>query len=160
MINENLRNILLAVGVIIGFMVLVGFSLAYIAQEYSALYSCGCAYTLPVIIALLSGTGIVVGILTYYFLTGKVQKEKKEIKKNLMSTLNFLDDDERKVVGALIKNKGKLTQAKISEKTGLGRVKAFRVVSKLESKGIIEKEKNGKTNNIKMNEDLSNVFSE
>jgi len=157
--DNNLRPILLGVGILLGFVILVAFSLVYIAQEYTV-DGCRCAYTMPVIISLLSGTGIFVGILTYYFLSGKAHKEKKEIKKNVEATLSFLDGDERKIVEALLKNKGKIPQAKIDGETGLGRVKAFRVVKKLEDKGIISKERNGKTNNVKLNSDLTSVFLE
>ena len=146
--EEKLRPILLALGVIVGFILLVVLTLTYIAQEYSPLYECGCAYTLPVIIVLLSCAGIVVGVVTYYILAGKHSREKKKIKRNMKSAYNLIEEDERKILESLVEAKGRLSQSELDKKTGMDRVKVFRLIRKMEGKGILRKEKNGKSNII------------
>ncbi len=158
--DERLKAILLPVALIISFVVLIVLALTYIAQEYSPLYECGCAYTLPVIIVLLSGTGIIVGILTYYFIAGKYSKEKKEIKSNVKSLYSLMDKDEREVIECLVSSKGKISQSYLDKYTKMDRVKIFRLLARMENKGVIRKEKNGKTNIVILDDNIYHILSE
>ncbi|MFP4189642.1 MAG: helix-turn-helix transcriptional regulator [Candidatus Woesearchaeota archaeon] len=156
--ENNLRPILLAISIIVGFIMLITITLAYIAQEYAPLYECGCAYTLPIIIVLLACAGIVVGVLTYYFLAGRFSKEKREIKKNMKSAYNLMEPDERKIIESLVNAGGRSSQSELDKKTGMDRVKVFRMIGKMEQKGILHKERNGKGNIIRLDEDILNLF--
>ncbi len=133
-------------------------TLAQLAQRYGALYSCGCAYTLPIIIILLSGTGIVVGAITYYFLSKSFDERKREFNKNKKEILKFLELDEQKIITAILATNGEITQAQLANKTNLDRVKVFRIIERLEQKKIIKKEKIGKTNKIKLTEAIEKIF--
>jgi len=156
--SEKIRPITLSVSILIGFIILVMFVLAQLSQKYSVLYTCGCAYTLPVIIILLSGTGIVVGALTYYFLSQNFEQKRKKFDENKKQILQFLENDEKIIIDAIIKNKGSLSQSSLSKKLMMDRVKIFRTLEKLEQKKIIKKEKTGKTNKISLSQELQELL--
>ncbi len=61
--------------------------------------------------------------------------------------LGMLDEDERKVA-ELISSKRIIYQNKIERKLGLSRAKMTRIVKRLEKKGLVEKEKRGRTNKL------------
>ncbi len=70
----------------------------------------------------------------------------KERRKKL--NLEGLDKDERKVVDLLVEESGGMFQATLMEKLEIGKVKATRLLDKLESKGIIERKRRGMNNLI------------
>jgi uncharacterized membrane protein len=156
--SNKLRPVFLSIGILIGFVLLIMFVLTQIAQRFSALYTCGCAYTLPVIIILLSGTGIVVGVLTYYFLSGSFEQKKKKFLNNRKQVLRFVDADEKAVMEVLLKNDGSISQSLLNKKLQMDRVKVFRVLEKLEQKNIIVKQKNGKTNKILLVDEIADLL--
>lgn len=133
-------------------------TITQIAQRYATLYTCGCAYNLPTIIILLSGTGIVVGALTYYFLSKNIEERRKKFNKNKKQLLKFLEQEEQQIIEILIQNKGETTQTNITQKLNLNRVKVFRTIEKLENKKMITKEKKGKINNIKLTKELQEIL--
>ncbi|MFW6286073.1 MAG: helix-turn-helix transcriptional regulator [Nanoarchaeota archaeon] len=154
--NENLNYILLAVGLIMGFMFIVSISIYIIKTKYAL--SCNCEISLPIVITILTSLGVFVGILTYYFLSKSFSKEKNKILGNIDETLNFLENEEKLIVSILIKNNGEITQNKLSKKTKINNVKIHRKLIPLISKGILKKEKNGITNKIILNNELKQLF--
>ncbi len=60
---------------------------------------------------------------------------------------NAFDEDERKVI-ELISSRRLTYQNKIEKKLGFSRAKMTRIVKRLESKGLIKKEKRGRTNKL------------
>ncbi|MFH1501233.1 MAG: MarR family transcriptional regulator [archaeon] len=71
-------------------------------------------------------------------------KKIKEKKKKL--NLNGLDKDEKKVISLIQEEGNAIFQASLMEKLEIGKVKATRLLDKLESKGLIERKRRGMNN--------------
>lgn len=154
--NKQLLNMLLAIGLVMGFIFIVSTSI-YFIQE-TLMPGCACKYSIPIIIAVLTSLGVFVGVLTYYFLSKSFIKEKKKIYVNAEKTLDFLEPEEKKIVLALINNKGECIQSLLAKITGINPVKLHRRLHALESKGIIAKKKNGMTNKLYLHKDYIGLF--
>ena len=68
--------------------------------------------------------------------------------------LPLLKADEKLVIKALLENNGEMQQNKLAVKLGVSKVKATRVLSGLEQKNLIIKERHGLTNNIRLEKSL------
>ena len=66
------------------------------------------------------------------------------------TVLPLLKDEEKKVMIALKESNGEMLQNKLVVKLNLSKVKITRLISSLEQKNLIVKERNGLTNNIKL----------
>jgi uncharacterized membrane protein len=108
------------------------------------------AGTLPVIASI----AVIAGALVYYLMAGRVESSEKNLKKNSEVLLRFLSPEEKKLVGALIDNKGKVLQAEITRLPGMSKLKSHRVVQKLLDKGVIEKDSVGKTNVVRFTKEI------
>jgi len=75
-----------------------------------------------------------------------IVKRIKDKKKKL--DLSGLDKDERKVVDLLLNENGAMFQSSLMEKMEIGKVKATRLLDKLESKQMIERKRRGMNNII------------
>ncbi len=62
--------------------------------------------------------------------------------------MTILTEDEEKVVKAILENGGVLTQDKLPEKTDFSRPKISRIVMELAGRGIVSKERHGKTQKL------------
>ena len=113
-------------------------------------------YLLPFIgfIGLLVGTGV------YYIMSDKVIYKDKSLRKNTKIILNFLTNQERKVINILMENDGKVQQYELSHLPNMNKVKTHRIISTLEEKGVIKKEKLGKINKIVLNKELYDVLKD
>jgi len=151
---------LLIILIITGFVFILAFSVLYIQNILSKEVACKCTIPIPLIMLLLVSLGIFVGSFISYYLNQQFFEEKKGYKQNVLSTLRFLDTDERKIVSYIINLKGSVLQSKIADSTKMSKVKVSRVLKKLEEKNIIVKEKNKKINKIMLADDLSKVFFE
>ncbi|MFP4423942.1 MAG: hypothetical protein ACLFP2_01795 [Candidatus Woesearchaeota archaeon] len=154
-LSINFFNVLLAMGIIIGFIFLVSASV-YIIKEYYGL-TCSCHMTLPIFIFVLTSLGVFVGILTYYFLSKSFSQKKNKLFGNIEKTLNFLEKEEKEIVTVLIKE-GDLAQNKLSKITKIDPVKLYRRLSSLEERKIIRKEKKGMTNIIHLENEFKEIF--
>ena len=157
--NKTVKNIFLALSVLLGFIFVALFSSIYVSDAIKNNNACGCVIPIPFMILILSSLGLFSGCLSFYILISKHLKEKREITKNIEFTLKFLDGGERIIINELIKNKGGLNQSKFEKLTGLHKVKIHRIINRLESKGLIEKNNIGKVNTIKLCNELKEVFS-
>jgi uncharacterized membrane protein len=111
--------------------------------------------TCPMIDTIKTQTGISLGIIGIVVIIGIVlmlQKPKERIvvktvkEKKKPLDLSGLDKDEKKVV-SLLQNEGNaMFQADLMEKLGIGKVKATRMLDKLESKQLIERKRRGMNN--------------
>ena len=158
--KQDMRNILLAISLIMGFVFVVSFTAYYVKEKHSVASSCSCQISLPIILIALSSLGVFVGTLTYYFLSKNMLKERKSTLAGLKKTLDFLEPEEKKVLIEVIKNKGEISQARLVENTGLDKVKVFRIISKLCGKEILAKEKSGMGNKVLLNAELKNIYEE
>ena len=94
--------------------------------------------------------GIVVGMAIAYLAFDKVEEKAAESKINAEMMLSFLSIDEQKAVNHLVLNGGRAYQNEISRIDGMTRLKAHRVVQKLEEKKILQTERHGKANKLKL----------
>ena len=99
------------------------------------------------------GVGAILGaIALYMFYEGTAPVSKAE------TALSLMERDERAVVGRIVEEGGRVTQSEISKVKGLGKVKAHRILEKLEKRGVLEKEQYGKTNMVKLSEKYRSLF--
>jgi len=144
---------------LIGIILLTGFILAVsVASMYAQAHilsgtACGCQFPIELLIPLLSSGGLLVGSLTYYFMSSHMKT-----KKDLSPLLALLDSDQRSVIQALAKAGGGMPQSRLVSETGLNKVKVSRIVSDLEARGVVKKEANGITNNVELEDRLKKVL--
>jgi uncharacterized membrane protein len=74
----------------------------------------------------------------------------RRLKKSEQLVLSVLDEFERAVVDAIAANQGEASQRLVVEKTNLSKAKVSRVVKKLAERGIIEVQRLGRTNKLKL----------
>lgn len=94
--------------------------------------------------------GIVIGALVFFFMSSRLENKEKNLKNISELLVQFLAKDEKLVVKKLLDNDGKALQAEISRIDGIGKLKSHRIVQRLVDRGVIEVEKFGKTNIIKL----------
>lgn len=92
--------------------------------------------------------GVAVGASVFYLMQERIEVKQKESKVNAEMLLGFLAAHERMAVEYLIKNKGAAYQSEIGRIEGMTRLKAFRAIEKLEGRGIITVDKNGKARKV------------
>jgi len=97
--------------------------------------------------------GFLLGIgVSYMYFERKVELPKTASQEQAM--LGMLPPDEKKVISKLVAEGGRATQAEISRIEGIGKVKAHRIIERLEKRGAISKESSGKTNIIRLNKHI------
>jgi uncharacterized membrane protein len=145
----EIKRKLLIFGILIStFIFSVTFATLYAQSNIIGGTAESCTLPIPLLIPMFSSFGILVGLISFYLLLPKIERNKEELK----NWIELLDPLENKIIKMIIENDGRITQAKISKE--IGKVKAFRVLEKLKARGVIEKIKDRKTNIIK----LSNKF--
>ncbi|MEK6954473.1 MAG: hypothetical protein AABX01_05670 [Candidatus Micrarchaeota archaeon] len=95
-------------------------------------------------------TGMLLIINGYYLQKHLRQKENKETKKFLLSTL--LTDEEKTIYDELVKAGGQLTQKQLAIKGGFSAVKTFRILRRMEDKKLLKSFEFGMTKKIVLNE--------
>ena len=94
--------------------------------------------------------GIIIGAGVFFFMVSKLENKKKDLEKATQALIQFLNKDERKVIENILENKGKVFQSEISRIEGIGKLKSHRILQRLSDRGVIEIEKHGKTNIIRL----------
>src|SRR3989344_5957181 len=94
--------------------------------------------------------GVVSGIVVSSVMSSTIEREKKVVKANTEIIMKFLGQEDREVLKLLLNKGGITTQGEISALPGMTRLKAHRVVSKLEERGIVHVEKHGKVNMVRL----------
>jgi uncharacterized membrane protein len=141
---------------ITGFIFVVSFSTLYVQTHIVGGTACSCTLPIPVLIPTLSSLGILIGSFVYYMMAPKLMESDKNLAENSRILIGMLRSDERKIIDKLVKNKGEILQSKLSSE--FGKVKAFRTLRSLISRGIVTKESHGKTNKIKLNDEFKEVL--
>jgi hypothetical protein len=157
--NYNImrKHLVLTTFLLASFVFCVSFATFYVQIEIERGNVCGCTIPIPMFIPMFSSLGILVGSGVYYFLFPKLEKRKASVEVFWKHFLSLLDEDERYVVEKLLNNGGEVLQSIISRE--LGKVKTFRIVERLEKKGLIEKERYGKTYIIKLGKGLKEFIA-
>lgn len=152
------RNILLGIGLLTGFLFVSSFLSIYVSDLINKGDVCGCFIPVPIMILLLSSLGVFVGSFVSYFLIGKIKKEERSYKEFVSKVKKFIDKvldmDERKVMSELIEKK-EVNQSYFNKLFDGNRVKAYRIIKKLEDKGLVERVKNGKVVKIKIRKEFN-----
>lgn len=156
MISKSIKPIILIFGILTFFIFIVSFSVFYTTENFST--TCGCKLPPWVIIVIISSLGLFVGIATYYILSNNYLKEKKEIKGDLIKILDILDEEDKTILKRIIENNGEINQSYLTKSLNLDKVKVSRIISKMEEKNILKKEKNGMTNKLILEDNLKKLF--
>jgi len=144
----GLEKTLLILGMLIsGFVFSVSFATLYAQTHILEGTVCSCTLPIPLLIPMFASFGLLIGLITFYLLSPWFVKRQS---KSLKLALELLDPDEMLVVNELLENGGQVLQAKLSRE--MGKVKCFRVLERLRERGVIEKEKERKTNIVKLSE--------
>lgn len=98
--------------------------------------------------------GIAVGAGAFYLLGGMLEKKQEEAKWGAAMLLKFLNEDEREVVKLMLSKKGSVYQSEIAALEGMGRVRAHRIVCRLEKRGVVSVRKAGKINIVQLPEEF------
>jgi predicted histidine transporter YuiF (NhaC family) len=166
------KKILGIIIILSAFIFLVSFGTLYAQTHIIEGTACGCTLPIPLLIPTFSSFGVIIGALVYYFIGYSKQKEyiPRNISKKLESYnkiytknkldpkifLNLLDNKEKQILESIIKNGGEISQAKLSSL--FGKVVTFRAIESLKRKGIVKKEKYGKTNKIILEDLYKDAF--
>jgi len=156
--DELFSRIFTVVLIIVGFVLSVSLVYYYIHENFMGGSSCSCSIPVYWVLASLSTIGILVGIFVYAYLEGSFRKERKELHSEVMDTLNFLKDDEKRIVEILIKSGGRVLQKDIVELSGFNKVKVSRCLSRLEDKSVVSRRENGMSKKVVLEEPFDEIF--
>jgi len=102
--------------------------------------------------------GFILGVLAFFFFGETRKVERIESKPEKETVLKLLEKDERKILARVVEEGGRVLQSELSHIEGVGKVKAHRIVDRLVSRGVIEKESHGKTNLVKLTKEMQKLF--
>ncbi|MCS4540968.1 MAG: hypothetical protein HY929_01395 [Euryarchaeota archaeon] len=98
------------------------------------------------VISFIAGSLIIYILFRFYY---KVPTEER-----VDITLTVLKEDERKAIEAMLVAGGKMTQRELQDKTGFSKAKLSRLVFDLEKRGVLRKDREGRTNILMLSEDF------
>ncbi len=142
--------ILLLTIILSGFAFLVAITSIYVQSSIENGSICKCIVPVPIFIPLFASLGLFIGSISYYVFLSIEKKPKLDSLKKL------LDEEEVKIVEEI--QKGRNKQHLITKDTGLSRVKVFRIVKRLEEKGIVKRIKEKKVVRIEFSDEIKRNF--
>ncbi|MBI5223915.1 winged helix-turn-helix transcriptional regulator [Candidatus Micrarchaeota archaeon] len=98
--------------------------------------------------------GVSTGFFVYRTLNAKIEKQQKVIQSNMELIMRFLSAEEREILNLLNEKQGRTTQSEIAKLPGMSRLKAHRLIKKMEERRLIHIEKYGKINMIRIVDEL------
>jgi hypothetical protein len=101
--------------------------------------------------------GVGSGLIVYNILNATLEKQKKIVQTNMSIIMKFLSPDEREIVQLMGEKEGMTTQSEMAKLPRMTRLKAHRIVKKLENRGIVHVEKYGKINVVRLVEELKGL---
>jgi uncharacterized membrane protein len=111
-------------------------------------------FALSEVLLLVVSSFLIGGTVTYLYyksdIKGKVSNMISNGNGGDPAILKLLKTDERKVFLALHHARGEMLQNALVKKSGLSKVKVTRILSRLERKGLVLRERHGLTNKIKL----------
>ena len=143
----NQSHIVVVILLISVFTFVVAVSSLYVQSEISSGHACGCFIPISLFIPFLASIGLFIGTLVFYLLMPNSMKLNKKV------VLRFLEPSERAICNIVI-DRDEVSQAMLTRLSGMNKVKVFRVIERLVSRGILVKEKHGKVNMIHLNKDI------
>lgn len=156
--KKRRRSILILIFILSGFLFIVlsmvfSYHLSTEQQQLSPIFGPLVSYHVEFMVAVAT-LGIAVGAGAFYLISEIMEKNRAEVRWNANLLLKFLGEDERAVVELMLKRNGTAYQSEIAALDGMGRVRAHRVITKLEKRGIIEIRKIGKINALALPREL------
>lgn len=152
MIKEKIKSPFLIVIVLTFAIFIISLTAFYSQENFSSV--CGCKLSPWVVIVSVSSFGIFIGSLIYYLLSLNNIKEKGHLQEGFQKILLFLEEEEKRIIEAIVNNSGEMYQSKLCNVLQLDKVKCSRIVSKLENKKILSRKKEGMTNTIILDKEL------
>lgn len=157
------KKIVLGIGIIAGFAVLVAllvFSYITVGEGMNPNPISGLIISHHVeFMVATSFLGIVVGAGVYYLLKEEVAQKEIVANSSAQLVMKFLSKEEREIIGLISEKEGMTTQAEISKLPGMTRLKAHRIVEKMEKKGLVFVEKYGKVNMVRLVNELKDAMA-
>jgi uncharacterized membrane protein len=158
MLNKKNKPLLIIFMIIAGFVLIVSLASLYTERVVSCGEAQTCTIPLPFLIPIIASVSLFVGSLIGYFMVGKLLKKENKVKR-CSGFVEKLFSPEELCILKLVAESNKISQAEISRKSKLPRLKVFRIIEKLKERKIVEKyEEDGKTRIIKMDNDLRDLF--
>lgn len=155
---ESSRKVIYGILILSVFVFIISVTSLYVQVTIETGDVCGCLIPLPFFIPFVGSTGLFIGTLVYYLFLPGVEKKHPGGEKELL--MGLLGDNEALVMKTLAENRGELSQAKLGRITGISKVKLFRTLERMISKNLIEKQPNGKTNQISLAEGFRKLIME
>ena len=144
----------------------ISFALVYVISSTAIFYQvqsivsapdCECTIPLTWIVVLIATTGVIVGISIYLY-TKKTIIPDRLSSEDVKETTRFLPRDQRKIVEAIIENKGEISQSSLPDETDLSKVKISRKLKDLERQKIIKKQENGMSNKVMLENKFEDIL--
>ncbi|MCK4497364.1 MAG: hypothetical protein KAU24_04155 [Candidatus Aenigmarchaeota archaeon] len=151
---EHQKKVILIALMVVIFVLVVSLSSWYVQLIIESGMVCSCAIPLPILLPVIASVGLLIGTLIYSMYSPGIERKPIDRKSLLM----FFEETEQRIMDTILSNRGEVSQARIVKLTGLPKVKVFRSLEKLKMKGIIEKESKGKTNTIRLTENVAKLF--
>jgi len=156
--KNDYKTFSLAIFIVVSFVILATVISLYI--KYTSSNYCFCGLPLWLIILLISLLGLFIGGFVYFILNKKFLQEKNISEKAIKKLFYCLETEERKVIKTILKSSGEITQRNLCKLLSFDKVKISRILTKLENKDFVKREKYGMTNKIILDENLLKLFKE
>lgn len=98
----------------------------------------------PIYLVIISIVTIIIIISAVFFILRKIRTQPQEV------ILSVLDEYERKVMQVITEAGGEISQKKVVQQTNLSKAKVSRVVKSLINRGVIQSERKGRTNRLRI----------
>ena len=98
--------------------------------------------------------GVFSGLVVYRITSTTIERQQKAARANMNIILKFLSDPEKDLVKLMLEKGGMTTQSEISKLPYMTRLKAHRIVKRLEGRGLVHVEKHGKINMVRIVDEL------
>ncbi len=154
---RNMKLLLVLVIFFSLFFAVLNFLSLYVERNYTA--TCPSALPLTVVVNILIAGSILSGAFVTLFFINKSSHKRREVHKDTLLTLNFLEAEEKKIIKLIIDNRGIVTQSKLVKLSEMNKVKVARILHRLELKGVILREPYGNTNKVELVQGLKELFS-
>lgn len=146
------KEVILLVGAV-SFITLI-VSLSMLLAEKFQVPSCGCPRMVSqnFVFLFIFLSIVFVGSIIYFLFSLKIENQEKIMEKNIGLVHRCLDNLENGVLKEIVKNSGEIKQNNLNKK--FGKVKAHRGLKKLKEKKMIDIEKRGNKNFIKLKDEF------
>ncbi len=112
------------------------------------------------IMASIVASSLILGFLSSNLLYATIEKKEKASRNILEIVYLFMHPEEKEILDFLVKNKGEATQAEISRLPRLNRVKAFRLLQKMQEKDLVSVDASGKVRKVRLKDSIRSTLLE